>query len=277
MVYSNLRITTIVAASLHFIQAFVIFGLSYNKNTKVSLKQYYASWPANNTGHIEYVSTSGGSIDLKYLIFSFFLLSALFQGVPSCITKLWKQLIHSIENKGIQPYRWIEYSASASCLLLACAVVDGGIDLHYLILLFFTNAAIMFLGYIQEVYAFMYIEVKDSIRGNAFLFLLPHLVGWLAYIPLWATLLTKFILAWIHSDTPPPTLILLAFVFNVIVFSSFGFVQFVEMMYIYSFPKSRRKYALRAELAYTILSFTAKTLTAWFFYGGVIASSEFAM
>ena len=34
--------------------------------------------------------------------------------------------------------------------------------------------------------------------------------------------------------------------------------------------------AARAEFAYTILSFTAKTQTAWFFYGGIIASSTFA-
>jgi hypothetical protein len=271
----TIRICTLVAASLHLIQAFVVLGLSWKNDTRVRLTQTYAAWPSDSTNPITHPTVSGGTIDLKFLIFSFFLLSALFQGFPAAVTPLWRRLFQSIQNKGIQPFRWIEYAASASCLLLACAVVDGTIDLHYLLVMFFTNAAIMLLGYVQEVFAYVYIMVKGS-SGNRWEYLMPHLVGWLAYIPMWSMLLTKFALAVKHSDRSPPTTVFLLFIMNAIVFSSFGLVQLVEMLYIYSNPDRRPIYAARAEFAYTILSFTAKTQTAWFFYGGIIASSTFA-
>ena len=271
----TVRIVTGVAAALHFVQAFIALGVSLAKDTRFKLVQNYASWPKEHTEAIVFAQTNGGTLNLKYLIVSFFLLSALFQGIPTLITPVWIWLYNSIQYKGIQPFRWVEYAASASVLLLACAAVNGVNDLHFLLILFFTNATIMMLGLVQEVFAYVYLAAK-GVSGHIVEFLLPHLVGWLAYIPIWAVLMTKFALASKHSEEAPPPLIVALYACNIIAFTSFGLVQLVEMVYIYKAPERRGVYAVRAELAYTVLSFIAKTSTAWFFFGGVVSSSVFA-
>jgi hypothetical protein len=263
------------------VQAIVIFALTVTKNTNFPLRQYYVSWPKLDTEPFTYSSISGGIINAKYLIVAFFLLSAGFQ----CIPYFFKNVYYRLEATAIQPYRWFEYMVSASCLILVCALTNGINDVYFLILLFFANATVMLLGYVQECYAHLqivseYIENDEKIfysqTKSAIKFMLPHLVGWLLYIPIWIILFAKFGVAVSHSSRQPPAWVYAVYIGNFFLFSSFGFVQLYEMMCIQRNPEKRAFYAVRAELQYILLSLFAKTFTAWIFYGGMIASSTFA-
>lgn len=292
----TLRVLTFVAGVAHFVQAIVILLLTMRKDTSIHLEQNFVVWPENTTLPFEYDSVSGGSLDLKFLIVAFFFLSFLFQFVPAASGRLWRYFIGRLLSiRGIQPLRWFEYAASASCLLLVCAAVNGITDLHFMLLIFFANATVMLLGFVQEVFAYLYnkrseldklhemvdldderFEPREPFVRNFIEFAAPHLIGWMLYIPLWTILLVKFAFSVANSSKSPPNYVYALFVCNIIVFTSFGLVQLVEMTLIYRKPYNIKKYALNAELAYTILSLLAKSFTAWFFFGGVLASSAFA-
>lgn len=141
--------------------------------------------------------------------------------------------------------RWIEYSLSASLMIVLIAMLTGVGDVAALIALFGVNAAMTFFGLVQEHY---------SRPGSGSL--LPFWLGCIAGAVPWIAIGVYFVSP--GSSANPP-----GFVYGIF-FSLFAFfnVFAVNMWLQYRKIGPWRDY-LFGERVYILLSLTAKSALAW--------------
>ena len=214
-----------------------------------------------------------GFIDVRYLICAFFLLSFLFQMLQ--VAGASGQL------------RFVEYSFSASLMILAMAVQVGLTEVYLLCCMFALIYATNMLGLMAEI-------MLEALPSMPWLWLLPHGLAWVTFLVAYAPLLDAYLSAMRCSDRRPPGYA------HVIVFLEFGLFGCFGCLQLYvlygktlarqtewewhvslrqlggeedalvcidadaSYRKSSSSRIVEwEELAYTALSFTAKTLLAW--------------
>jgi hypothetical protein len=141
--------------------------------------------------------------------------------------------------------RWIEYSLSASLMIVLIAMLTGIGDAAALIALFGVNASMIFFGLVQEHYA------KPG-SGR----LLPFWLGCIAGAVPWISIAVYFVSPGSAADPP-------GFVYGIF-FSLFAFfnVFAVNMWLQYRRIGPWHNY-LFGESMYILLSLTAKSALAW--------------
>ena len=266
----NLCLFVGIVACLHLAGFVVVLAL--NKDQVVQLYRSYITWPDDGSTAFTRGSVAATKISLKWLVAGYFFLSFFFQMYTAIFFDgYYKRLVQ----KNIQPYRWIEYAFSASCLFLVAAILNGVNDYHQILTIFFASFTVMMLGLAQENWAYM---IRSSEKKASFLFFaFPHLLGWPLYTTLWAALLDQFVLAVNKSPRDPPKWVYSFYIVEFLIFSSFGFNQFTHMLRLYNCKfddkKKAEKIAVQAEVAYVVLSLTSKTLSGYFLTSGLLASS----
>ncbi len=144
--------------------------------------------------------------------------------------------------------RWIEYSISASVMLILIATLSGIWGLAAVIGLFAANSAMILFGLLQE---------KDHEPGGdmtAFWFgTLIGLVPWLV------------IGVYLLSGGDPPGFVYGIYVSLFVLFSSYGVNQWLQYRRI-----GRWRDYLFGERAYILLSLVAKSLLAWQVFANVL-------
>ena len=275
-----LRQLIIAAAALHLAQFVASAAILFPRRVSFPVVKNYAKWNVNRTvvgpngtlaPAVEHLSEPFGTLNLAALISCFFLLSALFQGLPAIFW--WKSFLKGL-HEGIQPWRWFEYAFSSSCIVLVAAALSGVDDFHFLLMLFAANAVVMLLGYVQEQRMYMWrsLPTSETLLSQSPIALgFPHLVGWIPYSVFWAIIFDKLILAEKHNKQIP-ALVKAFYGIVFVLFCSFVAVQLWQMRRMRSrtvSPDEVEKVSRWCELWYTILSFTSKTVIAWFYVGGV--------
>jgi Heliorhodopsin len=141
--------------------------------------------------------------------------------------------------------RWIEYSISASLMIVLIALITGISDVAALIALFGVNSSMILFGLLMEHY-------EQPGRANWISFWFGSLAGavpWLAIaIYLWSP----------TTAAEPPAFVYAIFVSLFLFFSSFA----VNMALQYAEIGPWRNY-LFGESAYVLLSLVAKSALAW--------------
>ncbi|MEX2032347.1 MAG: heliorhodopsin HeR [Dehalococcoidia bacterium] len=141
--------------------------------------------------------------------------------------------------------RWIEYSLSASIMIVLIAMLTGIGDIAALVALFGVNASMMFFGLLQERY-------ERPGDGS----LLPFWLGCIAGAVPWIAIGIYVVSPGIEA-TPP------AFVYGIFVSLFIFFDVFALNMWLqYRRIGPWRDY-LFGESAYILLSLTAKSALAW--------------
>jgi hypothetical protein len=141
--------------------------------------------------------------------------------------------------------RWIEYSLSASIMIVLIAMLTGIGDIAALIALFGVNASMMFFGLLQEHY-------ERPGEGS----LLPFWLGCIGGAVPWIAIGIYIVSPGIEA-TPP------AFVYGIFVSLFIFFDVFALNMWLqYRRIGPWRDY-LFGESAYVLLSLTAKSALAW--------------
>lgn len=274
-----LRVFTLLTAAVHAAGGAITIVVGQRRDQHFATYVSYMKWPEEAGKSFEFVRVKATTLSLMGLVASFFFLSFAFQFFPAAYTPLWQNTLERLTTKGIQPYRWVEYSASASCLLLVAAALGGIDDLHFLLLIFGSTWAVMMLGWIQENTAYY---IRAATRKSAphkaiglVEFVAPHLVGWVPYIMVWFALFHKFQLA--SHGAHLPAWLNLVYVFNIVVFSCFGVNQAWQMARLYGRPEAAelKHIALQHEFVYVFLSLAAKSVTAYFLLSGMLASSKY--
>jgi hypothetical protein len=157
----------------------------------------------------------------------------------------------------VNPARWWEYSISASIMVVLIAMLAGASDIVALLMMFGANAAMILFGLVME----------RSNLGKRKVDWSPFVWGCVIGAVPWIGIAVQLALSQDNGDGVP------GFVFGIFVSLFILFNTFAVNMWLGYRGKGRWKDPLFVELAYVILSFTAKTVLAWQVYAGSLAGT----
>lgn len=155
--------------------------------------------------------------------------------------------------RGINRFRWVEYSCSATLMVLLIAAYSGITDVTGLIAIAGANVAMICFGWIQEAM---------NPPGRERTTMLPFWFGTLAGIAPWIAIAANF-----AGAEDIPGFVYGIFVAQLLFFFSFGLNQWLQYRGIGPW----RNY-LFGEQAYLVLSLGAKSVLAWQIYGGSLGT-----
>jgi len=154
--------------------------------------------------------------------------------------------------RGINRFRWVEYSFSATLMIVLIGFYSGVTSINAVIAVIGANVAMILFGWIQE---------RMNPPGRASTTMLPFWFGTLVGIAPWVSIAVNIA----GSETVP------GFVYGIVVaqfvfFFSFGLNQWLQYREVGKWTD----YAF-GEKAYLVLSLAAKSVLAWQIFGGSLA------
>jgi hypothetical protein len=155
--------------------------------------------------------------------------------------------------RGINRVRWIEYSFSATLMIVLIGSYSGITDIAAVVAIIGANVAMILFGWLQE---------RMNPPGRSTTTMMPFWFGTIAGLAPWVAIWVNVI----GADTVP------GFVYGIVVaeqlfFFSFGLNQWLQ----YRGVGKWRDYVY-GEKAYLVLSLVAKSVLAWQIYGGSLAT-----
>jgi hypothetical protein len=234
---------------------------------------------------VKHGTVAGNKLRLHWLIVAFHALSFLFQGVV--LIPGWYRYENRVK-EGSNPMRFIEYSISASIMLVSVALISGIIDENELITISVLCGATQMCGLVSETIVSNVEKLKNEVRGDIRCIVhnlhlaatVAHLSGWVMVMVGYGVIWRYFILSASESDSSPPEFVVAIVSMLFLMFNSFGVVQLVQMSkYVWCSRCCRctddnEKFNSAIELAYTVLSLVAKTLLGWMMYANVLAMAQ---
>jgi hypothetical protein len=238
----------LIMAGLHGVQALLVLALS--TDFKLPILGNYLTF--NEAARVlEPANKVLFEIPLVYLIVGFFGLSSLAHLIIATVYK--KQYEKNLKS-GINKARWIEYSLSASTMMVAISLLVGIYDFGSLVMIFGLTAIMNLLGLAMEVHN----QNQEKPRW------VTYWIGCLAGILPWVVIALYF---WLSASegAKPPTFVYWIFV------SIFTFFNIFAINIVLQYKKVG-KWAdyLYGERAYIILSLVAKSALAWQVFAGTL-------
>lgn len=209
------------------------------------------------TSPVSCQGTSCYGLDLGWLVISFHLLSFGFQ-FAAALTDFTGPIIgyqySEMVKNNRNPLRFIEYSFSASVMLIAIALLNGVTDINTITSIAVLTSSCQLCGLVVE-----YVEDK-SIK------LTLHFTGWLQFCWAYGLIGHAFFRSISASKesgaTGPPDFVYIIVIALFLLYACFGFVQLVEVTCgLNPFTK---------EKSYVLLSLTAKLLLGWMIFSNVL-------
>jgi hypothetical protein len=151
--------------------------------------------------------------------------------------------------------RWIEYSVSASLMIVLIAMITGVSDIGALIAIAGVNASMIFFGLLQEVFT------SPSDRPVNWM---PFIYGCFAGAVPWAIVALQ-VASSVDKGPGPPTFVYGIIVSLFLLFNSFA----VNMVLQYKRVGPWRSYVY-GERAYILISLVAKSLLAWQVFANIL-------
>lgn len=244
----GLRRFNLIMAGLHAAQGALILILSKTFTLPIS-GSYLALNPA--TQGLEPTTKTLFNVSLSLLIAAFLFLSAAAHLV---IATVYNKKYNGDLKLGMNKARWIEYSLSASVMIVAIGLLVGIYDAMSLLMLFGLVAVMNLCGLVMEVHN------QTTKRTNW----LSYIVGCIAGVIPW--LVIAFYL-WLGYDagSKAPTFVYWIFVSIFVFFNCFALNMWLQYKKIGPW-----KNYLFGERAYIILSLVAKTALAWQVFAGTL-------
>ncbi len=244
---TRLRTYNLTAAMLHAAQAIavVVFANAFALPVRAS---YMTGPPGPGVGTR---TVTLFDIRFAWAIAAFFALSALAHLVVAWPG--WDSYTAHLAKRQ-NPYRWLEYSLSASIMIVLIAMLVGIDDIAALIALIGVNAAMIGFGWLQERY-----ESPGSSLGPFWLGCLAGVVPWVAI---------GVYLAGPGTDLHPPAFVYAIFGSLFVAFNCFALNQWLQYRQV-----GRWREYLIGERSYITLSLVAKSLLAWQIFASTLASS----
>lgn len=237
-------------AWIHAIQGIVVLVLSATRTFPVTTT--YLSPNPLLEGKVSLVSATHHMFDINmaWLVAGFFFTSAIAHGV---IASVYRKRYEADLETGINRLRWIEYSVSASLMMVAIGLLSGVYDLSTLIMLFMFVCVMNLLGFAMEVYN----------QGKSQPNWLVYGIGCVAGIVPWVVVTLYLIGANAFGSGNIPGFVYWIYASIFICFSSFAVNMYLQY-------KKKGKWAdyLYGERMYMILSLVAKTVLAWQVFAG---------
>lgn len=251
-----------------------------------------------------YPEDAGAQLNIAFLSISFFALSFLFQGMVNWAGRGWKHLYHDMFPDpptaagvgSINYLRYVEYSISASVMMLGISLVSGIYDLEILLCVFTLTWACMLCGLVAEIFlefaSYSNQSSDPTLKGESrlcfYCAILLHLMGWVCIGMPWWVVTSHNRAAWngddvakscassmlsqmmmvqqgeappeecvVNQSREPPDFVQQIMISQGILFCSFGVVQLVQVLrYVWKGDT----WKFWAEFSYILLSLTAKVV-----------------
>jgi len=245
----KLRNFNLVMAFLHALQGVAIILLSRDFTLPITLGfldfnvQTQKLIPASETIF---------DLPLSWLIVGFLFLSSFFH---LAISTFYNKKYNEGLEKGINKLRWVEYSFSASTMMVAISMLVGIYDLGMLLMIFALVAIMNLMGLMMEVHN------QTTKKTNW----LSYKIGVFAGATPWIVVALFFLAASKYGAGDIPT-----FVYYIYV-SIFAFFNIFALNMILQYKKiGPWKDYLFGEKVYVILSLLAKSALAWQVFAGTL-------
>lgn len=245
--YSGLRKFNGFMGVLHLIQATLIIYLSTDFTLPITVS------------HLTGQPGAGGlttetlfNFQVAIGIAVFFLISAIAHFFVSTIGYNW--YVRNLKEQ-INPARWIEYTFSASLMIVLIAMFTGIYDIGYLLVIATLNATMIWFGWLMEKMN----DLKEKVDWKPFIF------GCFAGAVPWIVIAIYLIEATIATEGVVPDFVYWIYISIAIFFNIFALNQYLQYKQIASW-----KNYLFGEKMYIVLSLVAKSALAWQIFTGTL-------
>lgn len=254
-IFGKLNIWNWVMAGLHFVQGVLVLVLSRSDSLfPVTTNFITQDQLASSEGAPALVQAQRSLFDvnLAYLVAAFFFLSSL---AHLYIATIGRKKYNVQLKDGMNKARWYEYSASASVMMVAIAMLSGVSDASTLLMIFGATAVMNLCGLIMEVH-------NQTTKKTSWL---SYVVGTIAGLGPWVVVGLYFWGANQYGSGDIPT-----FVYWIYVSIFIFFMSFAVNMWLQYQGKGKWNDYLYGERAYMILSLVAKSALAWQIFAGTL-------
>jgi hypothetical protein len=249
--YRRLRRWNAVMAVLHFVQGALMVVLADT-----------VLWPITRTRYgfdvatetIAPVTVPWVEAPLPLLVAGFLFLSALAHTIIATVR--YEEYVGYLE-RGMNPYRWYEYSVSASLMIVVIAMLAGVWDLGTLVALFGLVAVMNLAGLAMERHN----QTTETTDWTA------YYIGVIAGVIPWIVIAIAIVGSVTASGGEFPDFVLYIYISIFVFFNLFA----VNMILQYRETWRWQDY-LFGEKTYIVLSLVAKSFLAWQVYFGTINS-----
>ena len=234
---------------VHISQVFLMLYLSRNFSLPVTRSYPFFD---TNTMSITPASETIFEVQIAPLVALFLLISAaahLFIG-----SILYERYVKHLKN-GMNPYRWYEYSISASLMIVIIAMFTTIYDFGILLSLFILTAVMNLMGLMMELHN----QTTEKINWTS------YIIGCIAGIVPWIVIFISLIGGTSTSGEAVPDFVIWIFVSIAIFFNLFAINMFLQYKKI-----GKWKDYLYGEKVYIILSLVAKSALAWQVFAGTL-------
>lgn len=250
-IFKKLRVFNLVMAVFHFLQGILMVALSNEFSITVT-RGFLDFDPLTRSLIPETADVF--EIPMGPLIASFLFMSSLAHLLIG--TGLYKNYVKDLK-KGMNRYRWVEYSVSSSVMILAIAMLTGIYDIGTLTLIFFLNMMMIIFGLRMEVHN----QGKKQLDWSPFIYgSIAGLIPWVA--------IAFYLFGAGGGDGGPPDFVYYIYVSMFLFFNCFA----INMVLQYKKVWKWRNY-LFGETIYIVLSLVAKSLLAWQVFAGTLQPS----
>ncbi len=248
---TRLRLWNAVMAVLHFLQGTAMVILADRVLWPVTRTRYGFN---EETETIFPATVSFIDANLPLLVAGFLFISALAH--TAIATVLYDRYVKYLD-RGMNPYRWYEYSVSASLMIVVIGMLAGIWDLGTLVALFGLVAVMNLAGLLMERRN----ESTDETDWT------PYWVGVVAGIVPWIVIAITFIGTVTASGGEFPEFVIYIYISIFVFFNLFALNMALQYLEV-----SRWKNYLFGEKTYVVLSLVAKSVLAWQVYFGTLNS-----
>ena len=267
MTMETLNLVAVVAHATQAVTVLCILVIQQHNNTASAFFDH-GRFPLSKTVRtfknnlVTTTQITSGTIEVPIIILFFFILSACFQGAAA------------FYYRGRSGYlRFVEYSLSASIMMLAISAETGITDAYFMQSAFVLTWATQILGLTAEL---------SQTTQRPYLWVLPHCAAWVTCLSAYLPSFDAFFLSTSLSDKQPPAYVTALVVIQMILFICFGIVQalsltqkavwyrrlychqnYIIQNFTYNFDMEIERIEVATESLYIILSLVAKTSLAW--------------
>jgi hypothetical protein len=230
-----------VAAAGHIGNTIATYYLGDTKNFTVY--EPYAKWTSHNDSMVcpkdNYVTTRDDkqwlvnpraqaptiTISLFWLILLFHALSAIFQTYAGCNRRNY---VTNVLQRGVNPLRFIEYSLSATIMLVCIALVSGIDDYHGLLAIETLTFTTMILGMVSE----LLFDDQLASRHLRWIGWVTHFTGWVTLMSAYVgVILKKYFYSIEQSEQGPPDWVTIIIFLIFALYNIFGITQFMQLCF----------------------------------------------
>jgi len=251
---TSLRRWNSVAAVIHFSQAVLMLVILQGSNFGLSFTRLEFNEQAETlTPVAEFLDIE---FEVGLLVVAFLFLSALAHTIIA--TVLYGRYKDHLAN-GTNPYRWYEYSISASVMIVVIAALSGIADIGVLLSVFALTALMNLFGLLMEEQNNVLSD--DPLRRQDWR---PFVYGCLAGIVPWVVIMITTGATYAEFPDEFPLFVLGATAVTFLFFNTFAVNMYLQYKKIGPWSEY-----LFGERVYIALSLLAKSALAWWVYWGV--------